>query len=113
MSYFQKSFPLLFWSPLLFSLSHVQLFVTLWTVAHQSMFLRQDFPFLPGKPHGILQARLLEWVAISFSGHLPDPGIELVSPAWQADSLPLSHLGGSLFWLLNKQSENVLFLVHF
>ena len=34
--------------------------------------------------HGILQARILEWVAISFSRDLPDPGIEtvsLVSPA--------------------------------
>ena len=24
---------------------------------------------------------------------LPNPGIELVSPAWQADSLPLSQVG--------------------
>ena len=36
--------------------------------------------------HGILQARILEWVAISFSRGLPDPGIEPRSPAWQADS---------------------------
>ena len=28
----------------------------------------------------ILQARTLEWVAISFSGDLPDPEIEPVSP---------------------------------
>ena len=26
--------------------------------------------------HGILQARMLEWVANSSSGNLPDPGIE-------------------------------------
>ena len=26
--------------------------------------------------HGILQARILEWVAIPFSGDLPDPGVE-------------------------------------
>jgi len=42
--------------------------------------------------HGILQARILEWVAISLAihllGDLPDPGIEPVSPALQADSLP-------------------------
>ena len=38
--------------------------------------------------HGILQARMLEWVAISFSGDVPDPGIEPGSPALQADSLP-------------------------
>ena len=34
--------------------------------------------------HGILQARILEWFAISFSGDLPDPGIDptsLKSPA--------------------------------
>ena len=31
---------------------------------------------------GILQAKILEWVAISFSkGDLPDQGIEPVSPA--------------------------------
>ena len=43
--------------------------------------------------HGMAQARILEWVAISSPGDLPDPGIEPVSPAWQADSLPLSHQG--------------------
>ena len=37
--------------------------------------------------HGISQARILEWVAIAFSGDLPDPGIELGSPALWADSL--------------------------
>ena len=38
--------------------------------------------------HGILQARILEWVAISFSGDLSDPGIEPWSLALQADSSP-------------------------
>ena len=37
--------------------------------------------------HGISQARM-EWVAIPFSGGLPDPGIEPRSPTLQADSLP-------------------------
>ena len=37
--------------------------------------------------HVILQARILEWVAISFNREdLPNPGIELGSPALQADS---------------------------
>ena len=36
---------------------------------------------------GIFQAGILEWVAISFSRDLPDPGIELESPALQADAL--------------------------
>ena len=43
--------------------------------------------------HEILQARILEWVAMPPPGDLPDPGIEVGSPALQADSLPLSHLG--------------------
>ena len=38
--------------------------------------------------HEISQARILEWVAIPFSRGLPNPGIELGSPALQADSLP-------------------------
>ena len=38
--------------------------------------------------HVIFQARILEWVLISFSGHLPDPGIKPRSPALQVDSLP-------------------------
>ena len=33
--------------------------------------------------HGILQARRLEWVAIHFSGDLPNPGIEPRSPTLQ------------------------------
>ena len=38
--------------------------------------------------HGILQARILEWVAFPFSRDHPKPGIEPNSPALQADSLP-------------------------
>ena len=57
-------------------------FVALWTVAHQAPlsmgFSRQEYwsglPFLPPED-------------------LPDPGVKLTSPHWQADSLPLSHLG--------------------
>ena len=37
--------------------------------------------------HGILQARILEWVAFSFSRNVPNPGIEPRSLAFQADSL--------------------------
>ena len=32
--------------------------------------------------HGIFQARILEWVAISFSEDLPDPGVEPGPPAF-------------------------------
>ena len=55
-------------------------------------------------PHGLQHARLLwPWdspgkntgVCCHFPspGDLLDPGIEPMSPAWQADSLPLSHQG--------------------
>ena len=47
--------------------------------------------------HRILQARILEWVAISFSknipGDVPDSGVEPGSPVLQADSLPSEPLG--------------------
>ena len=37
---------------------------------------------LPGSSvHEIFQARILEWVAISYPGHLLNPGIKLRSPA--------------------------------
>ena len=38
--------------------------------------------------HGILQARILECVAISFSRGLPHPGIEPETPALRVASLP-------------------------
>ena len=43
---------------------------------------------LPGSSvHGDFQARILEWVAISSPGDLPNPGIDLSSPTLQAGSL--------------------------
>ena len=42
---------------------------------------------------GILQARILEWVAIPSPEDLPDPGIEPGSLALQGDSLPSEPLG--------------------
>ena len=45
--------------------------------------------------HGILQARILEWVAFPFSRDFPNPGIESRSPALQADSLPAEPQGKS------------------
>ena len=38
--------------------------------------------------HGILQARILEWVAFPFSRGSSQPRIEPRSPTWRADSLP-------------------------
>ena len=52
---------------------------------------------LPGSSvHGILQARILEWVAMPSSRDLSNPGIEPASPvvpSLQAGSLSLSHWG--------------------
>ena len=57
--------------------SCVLLYVTLCTIAHRAPLSMR-----------ILQARILEWVAIPLSRDLPDPEIEPRSPALQADSLP-------------------------
>ena len=78
------------------SQSHVQLFVTPLTVAHQALlsmeFSRQEY-----------------WSGLPLPApeDLPDLGTELtppVPPAWQADSLLLSHLGSS------EATGNALFI---
>ena len=63
-------------------LSRVQLFATPWTVARQAP-LSMEF------------ARPEYWSGLPFPslGNPPDSGIELVSPAWQVGSLPLSRQG--------------------
>ena len=43
--------------------------------------------------HGILQARILEWVAFPFSRDLPNPGIKPRSPTLHAESLPAEPQG--------------------
>ena len=57
-------------------------FATLWTLAHQA-------------PQSMEFPRQEYWsgLLLPTPGDLPDPGIELASPALQADSIPLSHLG--------------------
>ena len=62
-------------------LSHVRLFVILWTVAHLTSV------------HGILQASILDWVAISYSRGSSWPRIEPASPSLQVDSFLRSNLG--------------------
>ena len=58
-------------------LSHVQLFATLWTIAHQAP-LSMGFP------------RQEYWSGLPFPspGDLPHPGIKPGPPTLQADSLP-------------------------
>ena len=63
--------------------------------------------------HGVLQERIPEWVAISFSRgsstHL-DPGIELRSPVLQADDLP-TELGGNRLSPEHHSEKRLLFLL--
>ena len=47
-----------------------------------------DCSFPGPSVHGILQARILEWVAVSFFRDLPNPGIKPRSPALKEDALP-------------------------
>ena len=62
------------------------LFETLWTVALQA-------------PLSMKCSRQEYWSRLSLpsAGDPPNPGLELASPALQADSLPLSHQGGLLY----------------
>ena len=64
----------------------VQFFVTLWTVARQAPLSM-----------GILQARILEWVVISYSRGFSKPRDQSHTSTcllhWQAGSLPLASPG--------------------
>ena len=52
---------------------------------------------LPGPSvHGILQAKILEWVAIHPPVDLPDLGTEHLSPVLLVDSLPSSYQGSPM-----------------
>ena len=60
--------------------------------------------------HGILQAKILEWVACPSPGDLPDPGIEPRFPALQADSLPSEPPHGKCQHLLLEEQIAKMFL---
>ena len=50
--------------------------------------------------HGILQARILGWVALPSPEDLPDLGIKPGSPALQADSSPTEPQGRPItYWM--------------
>ena len=65
--------------------------------------------------YGIFQARVLEWVAISFSRDLPDPGIEHRSPALQANTLlsetPGKPTPGGKMAVINKALDLFVFIL--
>ena len=69
--------------------SCVRLFATPWTVAYQPAI------------HGIFQARILEWAAVSFSRGSSQPRDEPGSPALQTDTLP-SERPGKPYGLLSE-----------
>ena len=66
-----------------------------------------DCSTLGSSLHRILQARILEWVAIPFSRGSSRPGMEPESPELQADSLPFE-LPGKPF-SAGKQSLKIFF----
>ena len=53
--------------------------------------------------HGILQARILEWVAFPSLGDLPNQGITPRSPTLQVDSLPLEPPGKPIYMHIYTQ----------
>ena len=63
----------------------------LFAQSHPTLCNHMDCSPPDSSVHGISQARVLEWGAISSSRDLPNPGIEPASLALQVDSLPLSH----------------------
>ena len=81
-------------------LSHVHLFVTLWTVVRQASpsmgFSRPEY-----------------WSGLPFPslGDLPDPGIKPGSPTLQADSLP-SEPPGSQYFVLEEVTKLLKLLRH-
>ena len=81
------------------SLSQVQLFCS-----------PMDYSPPGSSVSGIFQARILEWVAISSSRESPRPrdGAHS-SPALQADSLPLSHVGSPLCMINGYKWEALRF----
>ena len=83
------------------SLSHVRLFATPWTLAHQAPpsmgFSRQEY-----------------WSGLPFSspGDLPDPGIEPRSPTLWAGALPSEPPGELYSWSKECRDRRSCYRVH-
>ena len=71
----------LIYDSLLHLLVYFNLMLTRLSSAASDLCDPRDFSSPGSSVHGILQARILEWVAISPSGDFLDPGIEPTSPA--------------------------------
>ena len=77
------------------SLRHVWLFVTPWTVAHQTPLSM-----------GFSKQEYWSGLPFSFPEDLPKPGIEPGSPALQADSLTYE-LQGLISWILFGKKKGI------
>ena len=106
------------WSLTVYSVTHsipipMQVLGTGWSVTHDSCTreseseVTQSCPTLcdlmdcslPGSSlHGIVQAKILEWIAISFSRGSSRPRDRPGSPAFQADALTSEPPGKSFLW---------------
>ena len=74
-------------------------FVVVQSPSHVQVFCDPVDCSLPGlSVHRISQAKYWSGLPFPPPGDLPHPGIEPASPALQADSLPLSHLGSPHFF---------------
>jgi hypothetical protein len=63
--------------------------------------------------HGILPARMLAWVAISFPAGLPDPGMEPGSPSLKTDSLLSESPGKPFFYSINLSCIPSTFIIYY
>ena len=62
--------------------------------------------------HGVILARILEWVSSPSPGDLPNPGIEAGSPSLQADCLLSEPPGKPHAKIsLKKQFQDLLYLI--
>ena len=64
--------------------------------------------------HGILQSRILEWVAIPSPGNIPGPGIKHRSPELQAESLLSESPTCSIHlpkWFTHKKAYYFVFIL--
>ena len=103
-------------------LSLVRLFETPWAMysKHISHVLGQPSTSV----YGIFHSRILEWVAISFSGQWRQRGVGIFLTqgsnlhvlcllTWQVDSLPVHHLGSPLCTCLFNFSVKKFFFFFF
>ena len=93
--------------------------IVVYNIKQSCLILSNPMAYSPADSsvHGILQARILEWVAVRFSRGSSSPGIKPGSPALQVDSLPSESPGKptnniSTYILYSYYIQNKLFRVN-